>query len=283
MTDHQTDQTLTPGLTVIASVAVDRIDNTPPTPGGCPSFIAPILQSSQLNTKIVTKVANADHTLFADLLSRPDVTVLEANTTCAFDLNYATATQNTSSDRELIVEAIGDPWTPDDIMFANPLTQWVHLAPLLRSDFPIATLAALRERGHKISYDAQGLVRVPQLGPLYHDADFDPAILSYIDVLKLASDESDVILGPNPTPAQIAKLKVPEVLITRGTGGADIYAAGLHTYVPVVHPVRTHATGAGEVFAVSYALARAQSYSPATAAVTATSAVADVLSARQTP
>ena len=69
---------------------------------------------------------------------------------------------------------------------------WVHVAPLLRSDFPAETLAALA-RGRRLSFDGQGLVRASEPGPLRLDADFDPAMLEHVQILKLAEEEAEVV------------------------------------------------------------------------------------------
>ena len=69
---------------------------------------------------------------------------------------------------------------------------WVHVAPLARDEFPAETLAALARRC-RVSLDGQGLVRVPELGPLRLDADFDPEVLRHVWVLKLADEEAEVL------------------------------------------------------------------------------------------
>ncbi|PRC60065.1 carbohydrate kinase, partial [Mycobacterium sp. ITM-2017-0098] len=80
---------------------------------------------------------------------------------------------------------------------ADPDTTWVHLAPLLRTDFPAETLALLSARGHRVAYDGQGLVRADRLGPLIEDRHFPADLLLHLDVLKLAEDEAVVVAdGP---------------------------------------------------------------------------------------
>ncbi len=70
------------------------------------------------------------------------------------------------------VEALGDAWLPAELP-PLPSVRWVHVAPLFRGEFPAETLAALARRC-RVSLDAQGLVRAPELGPLRLDDDFDP-------------------------------------------------------------------------------------------------------------
>ena len=58
--------------------------------------------------------------------------------------------------RGWVGEAIGD-------------APWVLVGALTRGDFPLATLAALTARGHRLIVDAQGLVRQRRVGPLVSD------------------------------------------------------------------------------------------------------------------
>ena len=95
---------------------------------------------------------------------------------------------------------------------------WVHVAPLLRSDFPAETLAAIA-RGRRLSFDGQGLVRAAELGPLKLDANFDPALLEHVQILKLAEEEAEVI-------GAVDTLGVPEVLVTYGERGSRVYYKG---------------------------------------------------------
>ena len=72
-------------------------------------------------------------------------------------------------------------------------SEWVHLAPLLRSDFSAVAVAQLAARGHRVGYDGQGLVRVPQIGELTLDAGYDPEMLRHLTALKLSEDETAVV------------------------------------------------------------------------------------------
>ena len=95
-------------------------------------------------------------------------------------------------------QASGDPWTPEEargwVAEALRGAGWVHVAPLARSDFPAETLAELAH-GRRLSLDGQGLVRAPQTGPLQQDADYDPALLEHVSILKLSEEEARLLLG----------------------------------------------------------------------------------------
>jgi sugar/nucleoside kinase (ribokinase family) len=155
----------------------------------------------------------------------------------------------------------------------------VHAAPLLRSDFPAATLAELaRER--RISFDGQGLVRRPEVGPLQLDAEFDPDVLRYVSILKLAEEEAQVLVG-DLDEASLTGLGVAEVVVTLGSRGSIVLAGGRLEHV-TARPVkgRVDPTGAGDAFAAAYLAGRAGGQSPVASARRATALVGGLLGGR---
>ena len=171
---------------------------------------------------------------------------------------------------ELAVEQPGDVWTPADIELVPP-GAWVHAAPLLRSDFPVETLAALA-RDRTLSLDGQGLVRAAEPGPLRLDADFDPVMLEHVQILKLAEEEAEVV-------GAIDKLGVPEVLVTYGERGSRVYFGGRSEKVGA-WPVAADPTGSGDFFSAAYLAARSEGLTPIPAAQRATELVRFLLSER---
>jgi sugar/nucleoside kinase (ribokinase family) len=203
------------------------------------------------------------------------VVVLPSATTSSFRLRYTGG-----DDRAMTVEAVGPSWGPADLADLD-VGPWVHVSPLLRSDFPVPVLAALAARGCRISYDGQGLVRAPELGPLTVDADYDRAVLGFLQVLKLADDEADVLAGKPFDAAVAAGLGVPEVVVTHGSGGCDLYVRGDQFHVPAAREISgVHTTGAGDMFVVTYVAGRADGRSPLDAARQASAFVADRLQER---
>ena len=189
--------------------------------------------------------------------------LLHGDATAAFSFSYAGAV------RTMSVDAIGDSWTPDDTRSLGPRERWVHVAPLLRSDFPAETLAALGH-GRRVLLDAQGLVRRAQIGPLVQDADFDRALLEHVSILKLAAEEAEVI-------GDITSLGVPEIVVTHGERGALVIVRGEERHVPTRAFGRVDPTGAGDAFAIAYLAARAQRLRPLAAARRANSVAAAVI------
>lgn len=267
-----------PRLAVIGNVARDRVDGRPPSPGGCPTFAALAFGLLDRDGQILTRYAQAERSLFEDYLAElgVPVTALPAETTSAFALDYH------GDSRSMRVVAIGDTWRPSDLEALEPTVEWVHVAPLLRSDFPADTLVALADSGRKVSFDGQGLVRAPRTGPMRVDADFDRALLPPLSVLKLAEDEAEIVAGGRFEARHAAQLGVPEILLTLGSAGAILYLGGGEDAIPVTGPVRdVQTTGAGDVFMVAYIAARSDGEGPEAAAGFAAATVARMLEERK--
>jgi sugar/nucleoside kinase (ribokinase family) len=266
-------------VTVLGNLAIDIINGGPPSPGGCASFAGVALEASGTTGRIVGMGAEADHVLFDPLCERFKglVEVLPADRTSAFRLDY-----DDVDHRHMAVDAIGPVWGAAEVAAADPRTTWVHLAPLLRTDFPAETLELLSERGHCVAYDGQGLVRADRLGPLVEDSHFSADLLLHLDVLKLAEDEADVV-ADGPFDAEVAdRLGVPEIVVTYGSEGCDIYADGTVIRVPAAWRVLdVQTTGAGDMFTACYVANRAAGAEPRQAAEQASKLVAAELEKRR--
>ena len=267
------------GVTVLGNLAIDIINGAPRSPGGCASFAGVALVASGATGRIVGMGAERDHVLFDALCERFDglVEVLPSDRTSAFRLDY-----DDTDHRHMAVDAIGPVWGAAEVEAADPDTTWVHLAPLLRTDFPAETLALLSDRGHLVAYDGQGLVRADRLGPLVEDRHFSPDLLLHLDVLKLAEDEA-VVVADGPFDAAVAeRLGVPEIVVTYGSEGCDIYTDGDVVRVPAAWRVLdVQTTGAGDMFTASYVAKRAVGADPRQAAEQASELVAAELEKRR--
>ncbi|OLT96795.1 PfkB family carbohydrate kinase [Mycobacterium syngnathidarum] len=267
-----------PGVTVLGNLAIDIINGAPPSPGGCASFAGVALLAAGGAGQIIAMGAERDHALFDGLRTRFGslLQILPSERTSSFSLDY-----DDTDHRHMGVRAIGPVWTAEDIEAADPVTTWVHLAPLLRTDFPAETLAALAARGHRVSYDGQGLVRADRLGPLVEDRRFPADLLDDVDILKLAEDEA-VIVADGPFDTSIARrLGVAEILVTYGSEGCDIYVEGAVERVPAAWRVLdVQTTGAGDMFTACYVAHRAVGHDPRRAAEAASELVAGELDRR---
>lgn len=278
MTGDRERPQLDPGVTVLGNLAVDRIDGRPPSPGGCPTFAGLPLEAIG-GGRIVTRAALADAPLFDDVLQGSGVPVelLPAASTSGFGMHYD------GDHRTMTVDAIGPMWSADDLDAAAIRTAWVHVSPLLRTDFPADTLAVLAGRGHRVAYDGQGLVRAAQLGPLQVDAEFDRGLFASLSILKLADDEAPLLTGGAAFDEDhAAALGVPEIVVTYGSRGCDLFLGGERQHVPPAFAVSgVHATGAGDTFTVAYVAARARGDAPRAAAEAASQLVSELLQVRR--
>jgi sugar/nucleoside kinase (ribokinase family) len=253
-------------IAIVGNLSVDLKPGLAPLVGGGPYHGARALQRLRVPARIVARCAGADRQSLLPALVRlgTPVRYVPGTATPTFSIAY------NGDRREMRVEQLGDAWSPSDLP-ALPSTGWVHVAPLARHEFPAETLAALARRS-RISLDGQGLVRVPEVGPLRLDANFDPEVLRHIWALKLADEEAEIVGDP-------AALGVPEVIVTHGSRGATLYTRGLRTDV-TAHRIDTDPTGAGDAFMAAYVVARNAGFAPLGATRRATSVVAAVLTHR---
>jgi sugar/nucleoside kinase (ribokinase family) len=244
-------------LAVVGNLSIDRIDGGLPRIGGGPYHAARALRLLSARGEAVARCGDEDRRFLGPRLAALGVPqqLLHGARTTAFTLDYD------GDNRRMGVEAIGDTWTPRDARSVDRRVRWLHVAPLLRSDFPVETLAELA-RGRRLLLDAHGLVRRPQVGPLELDGDFDPEVLRHVTILKLAEDEAEIV----------GDVDVPERLVTLGSRGAIVYAKGRETFVPA-RPLARDPTGAGDAFAAAYLVSRAAGHAPAASARRATSVV----------
>jgi sugar/nucleoside kinase (ribokinase family) len=261
-----------PPLALVGNLSRDVVEGGPPRIGGGTFHGARALRALGTRASVIARCGAADRPAYLRRLAAVGLParVLRGTATTAFAFRY-------EGDRR-IMEVVdeGDSWTPDDVA-AIPPRAWVHVAPLLRDDFPAETLAALA-RGRRVSFDGQGLVRARRTGPLQLDADFDDALLAHVSILKLAEEEAEVVLG-EVDESTVAALGVPEVLVTYGSRGSVVYADGQATEVGA-WPVARDPTGSGDAFSAAYLAARAGGHAPVPATRRATTLVAALLAGR---
>jgi sugar/nucleoside kinase (ribokinase family) len=259
-------------LAVIGHLALDVVAGGAPRIGGGPWHAARVLRSLRENAVVFGKCGEAERRPFQrELAGTGLVTSLSVGgETTAFSMSY-----DEHGARTMTVDAVGEPWRasePRHSLLRD--VEWLHVAPLLRSDFDAETLARLA-RGRRILLDGQGLVRVPQRGPLVLDDDFDRDVLAKVAILKLAEEEARAIVGDADL-GLLASLGVPEVVVTFGLEGSLVLTRGSATHVPA-RAVHVDPTGAGDAFAAAYLAARAARHAPVSAARRATAVVSALL------
>ena len=271
-----------PELTLIANVAFDRVNRGPWTCGGCPTFAPYAFAHLQAQGVINAACADEDLAMFRALDADGSVSFRfkRAAATTRFDLNYSGEFSDT---RSMVLHSIGHAWSEADIDRLEIDSEWVHLAPLLRSDFSVAAVARLSARGHRVAYDGQGLVRVPQIGELTLDARYDPELLPHLTALKLSEDETAVVASVHGLERALERLShIPELLLTHGSRGAEVRSGGTLSHVAPDHVVAdVQTTGAGDVFMIAYLIGRARDLAPTAAAALGAGVAATMLAERK--
>ena len=193
-----------------------------------------------------------------------------AGETTSFSFRY-----DADGHREMRVDAVGEPWSEgDEPERVLQRVEWVHVAPLLRGDFPPEALERIARR-RRVLLDGHGLVRARRVGLLALDGDFDRSLLRHVSVLKLAEEEAQAILGHGEL-EELRGLGVPEVVVTFGPGGSLVLTPDAAVRV-VARTADGDPTGAGDAFSVAYLSARAGGHRPVSAARRASALVSALL------
>ncbi len=250
-------------IVLVGNLSRDYLPGLPPRVGGGSYHGARALQQLRVPARVLARCADEDREALLPPLVRlgTPVRTVPGAATATFSISYE------GDRRTMRLDALGDTWRPQDLPDL-PSGRWVHVAPLARHEFPAETIAALARR-RRVSLDGQGLVRVPEVGPLRLDDDFDPEILRHVWVLKLAEEEAAVL-------GDVSALGVREVLVTHGSRGSTVHYGSASEFVGA-HPVATDPTGAGDAFAVAYVVARNAGFAPVGAARRATAVVGALL------
>lgn len=258
-------------VAVVGSLSLDSVEGGARRVGGGPFYAARALRALGAPALIVAKCAAADRELMLRPLVDLGLPVLwrDSSASAAFSFRYL------GEHREMTVEAVADPWTPEEAVDAVGSAAWVHVAPLARSDFPPETITALAH-GRRVLLDAQGLARPNRLGLLELDADYDPALLRGVSILKISDEEAELLVDGHDVRA-LARLGVPEVVVTLGSRGCIVYAEGVAEQVPARAVASPDPTGAGDAFAAAYLAARSGGAAPVAAARRAGELVSDLL------
>jgi sugar/nucleoside kinase (ribokinase family) len=260
-------------LAVIGPLARDVVGGREPTIGGGPWHAARALRGLGQEAVVIAKCGEPERRSFLRRLAALGlpVSLAAAGETTCFSFHY-----DAEGRREMQVEAIGEPWGEgDEPERALRRVDWVHVAPLLRDDFPRETLERIAYR-RRVLLDGQGLVRSRQLGPLTLDADFDPELLRHVSILKLAEEEAQAVLDGAEL-EELRGLGVPEIVVTFGSEGSLVLTRDAAVRV-VARTARGDPTGAGDAFSVAYLSARAGGHRPISAARRASALVTALLS-----
>jgi len=240
-------------LAVVGQLSRDVIAGGEPRIGGPPWHASRALRALGVDARIVAKCGEREAIEYSRLLETLDLPfdlVVGAETT-AFSFSY-----DENGIRRMAIDVVGDPWEEEELRLDG--IEWMYLAPLLRGEIDIDATAT----GRHVLLDAHGLVRVPEPGLLQLDDDFDRADLTHVSMLKLADEEAAVV----------GDVDVPEVIVTHGARGATVSGVLVEA-----ERVDRDPTGAGDMFAAAYLVARSEGAGPVDAARRATTLVSEQL------
>lgn len=255
-------------IALLGNLSRDLLPGEPPRPGGAPYHVARALRRLHAPGLIYARCAVEDRReLFDPVVGLgSSARFVPGTATASFEISY-------DGDHRLMgLAAIGDSWSPEDVPVLPDDVRWVQVAPLVRSDFPTETIAAIAKR-RRVLLDGQGLVRAAKLGPLELDAEYDPEVLRHVWALKLSEEEAVVLGDPKELP-------VREVLLTHGSRGVTLIVGGRATEIRTRAVATANPTGAGDAFSVAYAVARSLGTPPVGAAKQAAALVAALLGSR---
>ncbi|HEV8179805.1 MAG TPA: PfkB family carbohydrate kinase [Gaiellaceae bacterium] len=260
-------------LAVIGPLARDVVDGRDARIGGGPWYAARAVRALGQEAVVVAKCGEPERLPYLRSLAALGlpVSLAASGETTSFSFRY-----DADGHREMHVEALGEPWCEgDEPKGALRRVEWVHMAPLLRGDFPPETLERIARR-RRVLVDGHGLVRARRVGPLALDSDFDPALLRHVSILKLSEEEAQAILGDAEL-EELRGLGVPEVVVTFGARGSLVLTRDAAVRV-TTRAARGDPTGAGDAFSVAYLGARASGHRPISAARRASALVSALLS-----
>ena len=265
-------------IAVIGNLSRDVVAGDAARPGGAVFYAARALAHMGAKGRIVARCGAPDAKLLLPPLEAVGlpVTFRTGEHTAGFTFHYE------GDHRVMQVDEIGDPWTTADVTDrwvedALGDARWIQVGALLRTDFAADTLAALARGGRRLLVDAQGLVRVAQVGPLRRDAEVDDEVFASLTALKLSENEARTLAG-GVEPEQVRKLGVPEIVVTLGSAGALVVTASVAEHIaPIAIEGHVDPTGAGDSFSAGYLSARAQGADPVEAARAANALAADLV------
>ena len=247
-----------PAAAIIGNLVLDVVAGAAERPGGAVWYCARALSQidPDADVVLVCRSAAGDRDAIVPGLERFGFPVRwePAEHTMRFSFHYE------GERRIMEIEAMADPWTSADVDdWAGDAIRdapWIIVGALSRADFPLSTLEALTDRGHRLILDAQGLVRHGRVGPLESDGGVDRDVLRHITALKLNDEEAELLCGGTDE-AALRTLGIPEVVLTLGSDGALIVSGDTATRVDAV-PVEgdVDPTGAGDSFLLAYLHAR---------------------------
>jgi sugar/nucleoside kinase (ribokinase family) len=236
-----------------------------PRPGGAAYYATMLYARLGLRTAVLTKTAAADEPALLEELRAAGVTVFNrpTETSTAFRNIYAPENADVRTQR---VDSRADRLIAADL---PPIRARVwQFGPLTDQDIEPAMIARCAATGGALAIDVQGLTRQVVAGEVRAGDSWRAADhLRHVDVLKADEEEIFVYTGCRNLGEAAAKVRragVKEVLVTRGTRGSTVFAAGDPHEIDSIPPRRVvDATGCGDTYLAAYMAHRLTGADPA--------------------
>ncbi len=176
------------------------------SPGGSPLFAArrsrPWAAARRRHALRRPRAGGAIAELAAPLCLRLDASVMTS------ELRY-----RPDGERDHALASLGTTWSEDDVTgWAAPALRgatWIHAGTQRGGDLGPSVLQALAAGGRHIALDAQGPLRLPQLGPIVLGGALDAALLRHVQALKLGEEEALAAFGTIDAAAIRARARCP--------------------------------------------------------------------------
>jgi fructokinase len=220
-------------------------------PGGVVHHAGLALLRLGATVRVLTRVHPADDGLLMAIRSEgAEVRALDSRqtTTCRNDYTGPI-------DRHELL-ATSDPIGTDQLPPEWRDADLTHLGPLHRRDLePEVTRCA----GGLVGLDLQGLLRRSEAGATRLEPNPAlPRFLNGAEVVHANQEEIEVVLEGDSLEGFVKRHSIPEMLVTRGAGGAVLVEKGRRVDIPARPTNARHCVGAGDVFLATYLLLRVQ-------------------------
>lgn len=224
------------------SFDVNIVDNGTPSshiPGGAAAYSALTAQKHGMTTGIVSSVS--DEYPVDLLFTDTDVRVVESEHTATF-ANYWDSGERTqvlmASGSRISQSSIPEDWTKPDIFFAGPL---LHELPTECVNWFDAKLSCLVPSGWLRRWGHDGAITHADMLPPFRGKKWD----------VIAVSETEIELLPEEQLFSLGEI----ICVTKGERGSRIWNSGEWIQVPTVMAEPVDFTGAGDIWATSFAIA----------------------------
>lgn len=227
------------------SFDVNVIDNGPPSshiPGGAVAYSSLTALKHGLSTGAVTSVGD-DYPVDL-ILEGVDVRIVESEHTAGF-ANYYDAGDRTqvlmASGARIPQSAVPDDWTSPDVLFVGPL---LHELPTDCVNWFDPKLSCLVPSGWLRRWGHDGAISHADILPPFRGKKWDVIAVSETEI-ELLPEQQLFDLGDT-------------ICVTKGEGGTSIWNNGDWIQVPAVSAEPVDFTGAGDIWAASFAIASSE-------------------------